>query len=204
MNVQRSSASLGSGTSPKRSAKTGSKRNSATWIGRRRTPSGSRTVPSIVVPAGTSGSSTSSSADAMTAYAARTLMSPVAAPVVEYEQQALSATTLFKLNSATLSPAGEAELRVLAGYINGHDLQISDIKVNGYTCDLGPESYNQGLSQRRAGAVAGFLARQGVPSDLMEVSGMGESNPIASNSNEAGRAQNRRVEVHIGTIKPQS
>ena len=142
------------------------------------------------------------SAEAMTAYAARTLMSPAAAPLVEYEQQTLSGTALFNLDSAVLSGAGQTELSELAAYINGHESQVSDIKVVGHTCDLGSEVYNQGLSLRRARAVAAFLAQEGVPSELMDVSGMGESNPIASNDSKAGRSQNRRVEVHIGTIKP--
>jgi OOP family OmpA-OmpF porin len=140
------------------------------------------------------------SPEAMTAYVAETLMSPV--PVVEYERQTLSATTLFKLNSAALSDEGQAELRQLAAYIKGHGSEISDIKITGHTCDLGSERYNQELSLRRARAVATSLAREGVSSDLMDVNGMGESSPIASNANEAGRSQNRRVDVHIGTLKP--
>ncbi len=137
---------------------------------------------------------------AMTAFVAESLMSPV--PVVEYERQTLSATTLFNLNSAVLSGAGQAELSKLAAYINGHGSEISDIKVIGHTCDLGSESFNDGLSLRRAQTVAAFLAREGVSSDLMNVSGMGESSPIASNGTKEGRSQNRRVEVHIGTLKP--
>ncbi len=137
---------------------------------------------------------------AMTAYVAETLMSPV--PVVEYERQTLSATTLFELNSALLSGEGQAELRKLAAYISGHGSEIKDIKITGHTCDLGAESYNDGLSLRRAKAVATFLAQEGVSSDLMDVSGMGESSPTASNDTREGRSQNRRVEVHIGTLKP--
>ena len=60
-----------------------------------------------------------------------------------------------------------------------------------------------GKSDSRAQAVASFLAQEGVPSDLMDVSGMGESNPSVSNDTREGRAQNRRVEIHIGTMKPE-
>jgi OmpA-OmpF porin, OOP family len=140
------------------------------------------------------------SPDAMTAYAAETLMAPV--PKVEYERQTLSANTLFELNSAVVSSAGQAELRKLASYINGHGSELNDIKVTGHTCNLGSESYNERLSVRRAQAVAKFLAQEGVPSNLMEVSGLGESSPSVSNDTQEGRAQNRRVEVHIGTMKP--
>ena len=138
------------------------------------------------------------SPDAMTAYVAETLMAPV--PQVEYESKAMSANTLFELNSATLSGAGQAELRELASYISGHGDDVKELKVTGHTCSLGAADYNQGLSERRARAVAEFLAAQGVPSGLMQVSGMGENSPAASNDTREGRAQNRRVEVHIGTV----
>ena len=74
---------------------------------------------------------------------------------------------------------------------------MKDIKVTGHTCSLGEASYNQGLSERRARAVAKFLAAEGVSSSLMKVSGMGESDPAASNDSREGRAKNRRVEVHL-------
>ena len=142
------------------------------------------------------------SPEAMTAFAAETLMSPIEVAPMEYEQQTLSSTMLFRLNSATLSGEGEVELQRIAAYIIGLGSRVGDIDVIGHTCDLGAEAYNQGLSERRARAVATFLAQQGVSSDLMDVSGMGESSPVASNANEAGRSQNRRVEVHIGTTNP--
>ena len=141
------------------------------------------------------------SADAMTAFAADTLMTAMQPQVMEYEQTVLSTTTLFRLNSATLSQDGQAELRRLAAYINEQGSSVGDIDVIGHTCDLGSERYNQALSVRRAQAVATFLAQEGVSADLMDVSGMGESSPIVSNTNEASRAQNRRVEVNIGTVK---
>lgn len=68
------------------------------------------------------------------------------------------------------------------------------IVVEGYTDNIGTEEYNEELSYRRAMSVAKEIARQGFPNDI-QVRAKGSSNPIASNKTEAGRAQNRRVDV---------
>ncbi|GHD19016.1 membrane protein [Halioglobus japonicus] len=150
---------------------------------------------------GVTAASDLASPDAMTAFVADTLMAPV--PKVTYEKQTLSANTLFALNSAALSSTGQADLRKLAAYIKEHGSDLKDLKITGHTCNLGAESYNEGLSMRRAETVANFLAQQGLPANLMDVSGMGERSPSVSNDTREGRAQNRRVDVQIGTMKPQ-
>jgi len=71
------------------------------------------------------------------------------------------------------------------------------INVYGHTDSTGDDSYNQALSQRRAQSVANYLAGRGVNPQRFLVSGFGESRPIADNSTEAGRAQNRRVEIEL-------
>ncbi|MEF2146835.1 OmpA family protein [Aquilutibacter rugosus] len=71
------------------------------------------------------------------------------------------------------------------------------IQVAGFTDSTGTDSYNQALSERRANAVASYLTSKGVASNRMVIKGLGESYPIASNDSEAGRAQNRRVEITI-------
>ncbi len=68
-------------------------------------------------------------------------------------------------------------------------------EVAGFTDSVGSDAYNQGLSERRAGAVYDYLVNAGVPAGQLTVRGYGESNPMASNETDAGRAQNRRVEV---------
>lgn len=69
------------------------------------------------------------------------------------------------------------------------------VYINGYTCDLGPESYNLGLSERRAKAVRDFLVNEvGVDSNRLNVMGYGETNPAYPNDSEANREKNRRVE----------
>ncbi len=69
------------------------------------------------------------------------------------------------------------------------------IQVTGYTDSIGSEEYNRDLSMRRAQAARDYLVSNGVTENRIVLSGMGESNPIASNDTAEGRAMNRRVEV---------
>lgn len=73
----------------------------------------------------------------------------------------------------------------------------SSLKVKGHTDSTGPESYNQGLSERRAQAVADYLVSQGVSSSVISTEGYGESQPIATNDTAEGRKANRRVEFEV-------
>lgn len=76
------------------------------------------------------------------------------------------------------------------------------VRVMGHTDSTGNPSYNQGLSQRRAQAVANYLTNRGVSSYRIQTMGYGQNQPIANNSTEQGRQQNRRVEIEI--VAPQS
>lgn len=71
------------------------------------------------------------------------------------------------------------------------------IDVYGHTDSTGSDSYNQDLSQRRAQAVAGYLTSRAINAQRFAVQGFGETRPIADNGTEAGRAQNRRVEIQL-------
>lgn len=73
----------------------------------------------------------------------------------------------------------------------------SIVDVDGHTDSQGSDGYNLALSQRRAGSVADYLANQRIDDRRLNVQGFGESRPVADNSSEYGRAQNRRVEVSI-------
>jgi outer membrane protein OmpA-like peptidoglycan-associated protein len=74
------------------------------------------------------------------------------------------------------------------------------VDVVGYTDSTGAESYNQKLSEARASSVARYLESQGVLAARIVSSGMGESNPIASNDTAEGRSLNRRVEIVLTPI----
>ncbi|MBZ9566884.1 OmpA family protein [Modicisalibacter tunisiensis] len=71
------------------------------------------------------------------------------------------------------------------------------ITVAGYTDSTGSKAYNQRLSERRAQAVGDYLMQGGVQRQRLNMVGQGESQPVASNDTEAGRAQNRRVEITV-------
>ena len=74
------------------------------------------------------------------------------------------------------------------------DLRVS---VEGHTDAMGSDAYNQALSERRAQAVKRYLVSAGVDASRLETMGYGESQPVASNDTEDGRAMNRRVELNV-------
>ncbi|RTR05645.1 OmpA family protein [Halomonas nitroreducens] len=80
--------------------------------------------------------------------------------------------------------------------------QYPETRVNiaGHTDSTGEAAYNQQLSERRAQAVGNYLTQSGVASSRLYMSGYGENQPVASNATEAGRAQNRRVEITLSPI----
>ncbi|QRM53903.1 OmpA family protein [Sinorhizobium sp. BG8] len=75
------------------------------------------------------------------------------------------------------------------------------VDVDGHTDSTGSAAHNQALSERRAGSVANYLAARGVDQRRMSAVGYGKDRPIASNATEAGRAQNRRVEISISPLR---
>lgn len=105
----------------------------------------------------------------------------------------------FDFDSARIWSQAEGTLNSLAGVLNQYPETMID--VIGYTDNVGSEGYNQKLSERRAQAVANKLRDFGVASQRMIVLGRGESQPVASNEAEAGRAQNRRVEVRVKPVR---
>lgn len=123
---------------------------------------------------------------------------PPAEPV--YENVSLAAGALFDFNKDTLKPEGKQQLDDLASKI-GSTARVTDVKIIGHTDSVGAEAYNQQLSVRRATTVRDYLASKGVDRNLMSVSGMGESSPVADNSTKEGRAKNRRVDVKIGVTQ---
>lgn len=102
---------------------------------------------------------------------------------------------LFAFDSAKLTPAAEATLDTVVEKLRGAD--VLAIRVDGHTDSVGSDAYNQGLSERRAASVVDYLIIQGVPAEKLTSQGLGESKPMADNGTDAGRAQNRRVEIHV-------
>lgn len=102
---------------------------------------------------------------------------------------------LFDVDSVAIRPGLRGDLLTVADSLQ--DYPRSDVQVVGHTDNTGSAGYNQGLSERRANAVAGVLSDGGVQYSRMRVIGRGEEQPIASNLTSEGRAQNRRVEIVI-------
>lgn len=106
---------------------------------------------------------------------------------------------LYDFDSDIVRPEARKNLRALAASLDKYP--GSDILIVGHTDQVGPASYNQSLSERRASAAADYLVVQGVSRDRVSTRGMGETEPIADNSTERGRELNRRVEVAIYASK---
>lgn len=102
---------------------------------------------------------------------------------------------LFAVDSAAVNGALRADLLTVARSLQRYP--DSRVQVLGHTDNTGTAAYNQGLSERRAGAVADVLSEGGVAYGRIQTIGRGEDQPVASNLTEAGRAQNRRVEIVI-------
>lgn len=100
---------------------------------------------------------------------------------------------LFDTGMATLKPGAYTTIDRLAAVLK----QASDRKVmiEGHTDSVGGDDYNRQLSERRAAAVQTALLERGVNSNQITAVGKGETFPVASNDNAAGRQQNRRVEM---------
>jgi outer membrane protein OmpA-like peptidoglycan-associated protein len=100
---------------------------------------------------------------------------------------------LFDTGRSTLKPGADRDLDRLAQVLK--DNSNTRVIIEGHTDSVGSDSYNEELSQRRAQAVADALRMRGVASDRYEAKGLGKSFPVASNDTNAGRQQNRRVEI---------
>lgn len=102
---------------------------------------------------------------------------------------------LFAFDSADLHGNARRLLMPVVNIFNRYpDLEV---EVAGHTDSVGPDDYNQELSQRRAEAVRQFLIDHGVPGEQVSAQGYGEGEPVASNHTEEGRQDNRRVEIRI-------
>ncbi|WP_159015772.1 OmpA family protein [Cognatiluteimonas profundi] len=105
----------------------------------------------------------------------------------------------FAFDSSNLQPQFYPVLDNVASTLNQYNQTV--IEVAGHTDNVGTDAYNQQLSVQRANAVAAYLGGKGVIQQRMMIVGAGETRPIASNDTDAGRAQNRRVEITIVPVR---
>ncbi len=104
----------------------------------------------------------------------------------------------FAQSSATIQSAFFAPLNDVARTLNEYPSTAIDIR--GHASSEGNRDFNQRLSQQRAESVRNYLVNQGVASVRMQAVGMGIDFPVADNSTEAGRQQNRRVEIILTPV----
>ncbi|MCO7629201.1 MULTISPECIES: OmpA family protein [Pseudomonas] len=124
-----------------------------------------------------------------------TAKAPEPAPQSEVITLSDAGNVLFDFDKSDLTPAAKAQLDTLMDKLRNAD--VVSIKVIGHTDSKGSDAYNQALSERRASSVAAYLLSQGLAPNKLTSEGRGESEPVADNATEEGRAQNRRVELHI-------
>ena len=102
---------------------------------------------------------------------------------------------LFESGRSDLKPGSVMNLDQLAAFLQKYPDR--SVVVEGHTDSMGGEDYNLDLSQRRADAVKAYLLRRGIDPSRITSTGLGEAAPVASNATDAGRLQNRRVEIVI-------
>ena len=102
---------------------------------------------------------------------------------------------LFGTGKYSLMPGAREKLAKVAGILIAYP--SLNIAVGGYTDNVGGDEMNQKLSENRAGAVRDYLVAQGVATNSVTAKGFGNTLPVASNDNSAGRQENRRVELVV-------
>jgi outer membrane protein OmpA-like peptidoglycan-associated protein len=110
----------------------------------------------------------------------------------------MTGDTGFNTNSTEIKPGFHSTLNKFADVVVRYGK--TTLTVAGHTDDVGSAQSNQGLSERRANAVAQYLESRRVQAVRLNIVGKGEAMPIASNATEGGRAENRRVEIYVQPV----
>jgi len=104
-------------------------------------------------------------------------------------------SVLFDFDSSAIKPEAAIVLKEAASMLKQNPAK--SVTIEGHTCSIGTDQYNQGLSERRACSVKKFLVAQGIAESRLATKGVGEARPVADNAAEDGRRRNRRVEFHV-------
>lgn len=134
-------------------------------------------------------------AEEVEAEVAKAPEAPAAVQTSKIDTRQFSEQTLFDTDSAALNGSGQAVMNSMFAALAEYK-GITGISVSGHTDSRGSEAYNQALSERRAQAVADEISAR-YPDARIDVQGMGESSPVASNDTAEGRQLNRRVEIEV-------
>ena len=136
------------------------------------------------------------SAEETTGAGPATVLPPVAAPSVEVSMCASNPqlpALPFEFDRTEITPQGAAVLDSLIDHLNL--CESARIRIDGHTDEIGTESYNRDLSERRAWAAQRYLIEAGIYRGRLTAQGLGEADPLAPNTTREGRALNRRVEL---------
>ena len=120
----------------------------------------------------------------------------LAATVMTFPEAAL-----FEFGKAELKPEGTERIREYREQARDALSRADQVTITGHTDNVGEEADNSALSLLRAEAVRDHLVSLGADPSKFQVSGAGETNPIADNRTDEGRAQNRRVEVAVAGVE---
>jgi OOP family OmpA-OmpF porin len=127
--------------------------------------------------------------------------------VKELKPVALAADALFAFDSADLTAEGRSRLDQVVGSLTAKQLDNKQIEITGYTDRIGPETYNQTLSERRAQTVRDYLVSKGMPADAISTQGLGAAKPVVGCEGERGAqlidclAPNRRTEIEFSAME---
>ncbi|RLD27511.1 MAG: hypothetical protein DRI54_00960 [Bacteroidetes bacterium] len=114
---------------------------------------------------------------------------------IEVGKKIVLKNIFFESKSSILSPASKSEVARIAKIMV--DNPTLKIEISGHTDNVGDDNYNQNLSEKRAKSVVDALVKLGIGTSRLVYKGYGENDPVASNLNDEGRAENRRTEFKI-------
>jgi OOP family OmpA-OmpF porin len=124
---------------------------------------------------------------------------PAPQPIV-IEKVSLSTDVLFGFNKAELTPAGQQKLDELAKSAQGAN--VEQVVLTGHADRIGSEEYNKELSEKRAQAVADFLAQNGVDQSRLKVEGRGEAEPVTGNQCQKMGPESNKNQKLISCLQP--
>ncbi len=117
-------------------------------------------------------------------------------PILDINQRRQELLVNFDFDRSEVKPQYDAEIAEFAEFMQTYG--NTNAVIEGHTDSVGTEEYNQGLSERRANAVRNELVNEhNIPAGRVSTVGYGESRPVDTNSTDAGRANNRRIEAVI-------